>query len=466
MSYTFSLSRRSLPVRCLCLLLVVLVLWCFFMVPRAGAVATEAATVAYAGALIGTILVGAGVMFSSHGDMQAVGAAMYKSWIKSSNAIGSKISAIAAWALQHGEAVAKGALRVGKDMYQTVVDAFNAAYSNGNFVTGHGYSELSQFVAVCPFASSVYINKGPGTSGTWSRFTVEFVETVDPGGRIDLVRYSLFGGKWYRYGLASIINSPLAMVRYGWFVAEDDLYCRIIYADSSTQELPVPDFPSDFGYVSDSLPNQIPISGLDLAYPSDNTLVRMPDIPSVDTATGTVTFPSDAAYTKDAVSVPYPVDAEGVKVPDIPYDKVVDQSTGKTLDDADTGTDTKPGEGTGEGTETGSGVSGLIGTIIGLLKNFFDSPSDFKLDMDGFRNLAIADKFPFCIPFDMVDSVKQFAVTAANYQFRIKFDTQYFSVDHTVDLTPIAVPLAFFRYIVCVWFVWVLMSRTHDLMKW
>lgn len=202
----------------------------------------------------------------------------------------------------------------------------------------------------------------------------------------------------------------------------------------------------------------------DLAYPSDDYLVKMPDIPSVDTVTGTVTFPSDAAYTKDAVAVPYPADAEGVKVPDIPYDKVVDQSTGKTLDDADTGTDTKPGEGTG--TETGSGVSGLIGTIIGLLKNFFDSPSDFKLDMDGFRNLAIADKFPFCIPFDMVDSVKQFAATAADYQFRIKFDTQYFSVDHTVDLTPIAVPLAFFRYIVCVWFVWVLMSRTHDLMKW
>ena len=137
MSYTFSLSRRSLPVRCLCLLLAVLVLWCFFMVPRAGAVATEAATVAYAGALIGTILVGAGVVFSSHGDMQAVGAAMYKSWIKSSNAIGSTISAIASWALEHGEAVAKGALRVGKDMYQAVVDAFNASYSDGAFkVTG------------------------------------------------------------------------------------------------------------------------------------------------------------------------------------------------------------------------------------------------------------------------------------------------------------------------------------------
>ena len=86
--------------------------------------------------------------------------------------------------------------------------------------------------------------------------------------------------------------------------------------------------------------------------------------------------------------------------------------------------------------------------------------------MDGFRNLVIKDKFPFCIPFDMVDSVKQFAADAADYRFRVKLDTQYFSVDHVVDLTPLAVPLAFFRYIVVTWFVWVLLSRTRDLMKW
>ena len=190
-------------------------------------------------------------------------------------------------------------------------------------------------------------------------------------------------------------------------------------------------------------------------------MVRLPDIPSVDTATGEVTYPSDMAYTKDAVAVPYPVDGEGVKVPDIPYDKAVDQSTGKTLDDTDTGTDTdKPG------TDTGTDTGGLLGQIVALLKNFFDSPSDFKLDMDGFRNLAIKDKFPFCIPFDMVDSVKQFAADAADYQFRVKLDTQYFKVDHVVDLTPLAVPLAFFRYLVVAWFAWVLMSRTHDLMKW
>ena len=189
----------------------------------------------------------------------------------------------------------------------------------------------------------------------------------------------------------------------------------------------------------------------------------MPDIPSVDSATGAVTYPDNIAYTKDAVSVPYPTDADGVKVPDIPYDKVVDQTTGKTLDDTDTGTDTDRPSKPGEGTDTSTS---LLDKIIQLLKNFFDSPSDFRLNMDGFRNPKIKDKFPFCIPFDMVDSVKQFAVTASDYQFRIKLDTQYFQIDHTVDLTPLALPLAFFRYLVVVWFVWVLMSRTHDLIKW
>ena len=474
MSYTFSLSRRSLPVRCLCLLLAVLVLWCFFMVPRAGAVATEAATVAYAGALIGTILVGAGVVFSSHGDMQAVGAAMYKSWIKSSNAIGSTISAIASWALEHGEAVAKGALRVGKDMYQAVVDAFNAAYSGGEFDTSEiASTAYSSFVESHPTVTDFWFLGPP--SDSWYDFD-------HPSGNIDCIYHMVF----------TLTDSSYKADLYGWRNGQEIYWCsggsggalghitsfsltcvdgyfgfKVLTDEGrkfGREKLCKFDCTKDFSL--SRLGSGVAIPAPDLAYPSDNTLVRMPDIPSVDTATGDITYPNDAAYTKDAVSVPYPVDAEGVKVPDIPYDKVVDQSTGKVLDDADTGTDTKPGEGTGEGTETGSGVSGLIGTIIGLLKNFFDSPSDFKLDMDGFRNLAIADKFPFCIPFDMVDSVKQFAATAANYQFRIKFDTQYFSVDHTVDLTPIAVPLAFFRYIVCVWFVWVLMSRTHDLMKW
>lgn len=467
MSYTFSLSRRSLPVRCLCLLLIVLVLWCFFMVPRAGAVAVEAATVAYAGALVGTILVGAGVIFSSHGDMQKVGAAMYKSWIKSSNAIGSKISAIAAWAVEHGEAAAKGALRVGKDLYQSIVDAFNASYSDGNFLINDYFDTIttSNGRAFCDAFNNMRVSEVDLAFDSGDVWSLRLEETKKGYGRIDWYinkvwkdRQIIDSSNFWDYSIYLHIDRDYGTLSFcfGSFYSGD-------HVSSCGDFVGMERAPA---VVSTSVPIQVgsvPVPQPDLAYPSDNTLVRMPDIPSVDTDTGEAVFPADAAYTKDAVSVPYPTDADGVKVPDIPYDKVVDQSTGKALDD--TGTDTDNPSKPGEGTDTGSNT-GLLQKILDLLKNFFDSPSDFRLNMDGFRNLAIKDKFPFCIPFDMVDSVKQFAADAADYQFRVKLDTQYFKVDHVVDLTPLAVPLAFFRYLVVAWFAWVLMSRTHDLMKW
>lgn len=478
MSYTFSLSRRSLPVRCLCLLLIVLVLWCFFMVPRAGAVALEATTIAYGGLLVGTILVGAGVVFSSHGDMVKVGNAMYKTLVNGSSAIGKTISSISAWAVDHGASLAKGALRVGKELYQGIVDAFNSAYSDGIVQVSsdtlsvdnskHDYADiaaarstLNSFVAAQYTRATAYndygsltlslVPKSVNNSGivTYTTTVVTSSDSkpytgavygVSAGVGIDISPY--VGYYFYFYS-----KQP-----NGDVVTSTERYFSSFLGANNVSNVAVVK-----GFYDIAVPTS------DLAYPSDNYLVRMPDIPSVDTATGDVTYPNDTAYTKDAVSVPYPTDADGVKVPDIPYDKIVDQSTGKALDDTGTDTDTpsKPGEGTDTGSNTG-----LLQKILDLLKNFFDSPSDFRLNMDGFRNLAIKNKFPFCIPFDMVDSVKQFAADAADYQFRVKLDTQYFKVDHVVDLTPLAVPLAFFRYLVVAWFAWVLMSRTHDLMKW
>lgn len=460
MSYTFSLSRRSLPVRCLCLLLIVLVLWCFFMVPRAGAVALEATTIAYGGLLVGTILVGAGVVFSSHGDMVKVGNAMYKTLVNGSSAIGKTISSISAWAVEHGTSLAKGALRVGKDVYQAIVDAFNAAYSGGYFYGGNRISiaqDCSDSDMLAFSDQLISYVKSPCTL-TISSLGLSSAEVER---KVYIVTYphgypeiKLQDGQSYGFDKPTTFEPD-----YGYNSRDNYYYVGFSMYNSSGGGI-------SFRFRTPaiaSIGDVIAAPAGDLVYPSDNTLVRMPDIPSVDTATGDVTYPNDTAYTKDAVTVPYPVDSEGVKVPDIPYDKVVDQSTGKALDD--TGTDTDNPSKPGEGTDTGSNTS-LLQKILDLLKNFFDSPSDFRLNMDGFRNLAIKDKFPFCIPFDMVDSVKQFAADAADYQFRVKLDTQYFKVDHVVDLTPLAVPLAFFRYLVVAWFAWVLMSRTHDLMKW
>ena len=468
MEYTFSLSRRSLPVRCLCLLLIAVVLFCFFMCPRAGAVVVEASSVAYAGLLVGTVLVGAGVAFSNPGDMAAVGNAMYKTLQKGNAAIASKIAAISVWAVEHGKAIGTAALRVGSDLYNAIVDIFNTSVSGSQFPAAISQSFLltrdnfsSIFVAYNKTRSNFCAFRDPdGVYWTFNLVQKGNIYTyyIQRDG-VDYQQNSF--DNWLDKPLSIYLSDDKGKVGYFWgFLDGKTVNC---VGGFNGTDLRI-DGSSFYSPVAIDYAVDVPVPSGSLSYPSDDYLVKMPDIPDVDVGTGAAVYPSDLAYTKDAVAVPYPVDSDGVKVPDIPFDKVVDRSTGKTLDDTDTGTDTKPGEGTG--TETGSGVSGLIGTIIGLLKNFFDSPSDFKLDMDGFRNLAIKDKFPFCIPFDMVASVKQFAADAADYQFRIKLDTQYFQIDHTVDLTPLALPLAFFRYLVVVWFVWVLMSRTHDLIKW
>ena len=472
MSYTFSLSRRSLPVRCLCLLLIVLVLWCFFMVPRAGAVALEATTIAYGGLLVGTILVGAGVVFSSHGDMVKVGNAMYKTLVNGSSAIGKTISSISAWAVEHGTSLAKGALRVGKDMYKAIVDAFNASYSNGKVSLGADVVTLpadatdEEIKSFCNlFANkdvkSFYLADYTGTpdelvhhiyytvSGSVYRMVVD---NAYGGGSADLYERTIdIGSNTFKDAYFQIIRDR-SFLMVTFFVETRNRTDYREYATSYNKHLSVSLDP-----ISVSVPHP------DLKYPSDDYLVKMPDIPSVDTATGDVTYPNDTAYTKDAVAAPYPIGDDRVKVPDIPYDIPVDQTSGKPMDDTGTDTDTpsKPGEGTGAGSNTG-----LLQKILDLLKNFFDSPSDFRLNMDGFRNLAIADKFPFCIPFDLVDSIKQFAVTAKDFHFRIKLDTHYFKVDHEVDLSDMVLPFAFFRYMVLVWFVWTLMLRTRDLVKW
>lgn len=467
MSYTFSLSRRSLPVRCLCLLLIVLMLWCFFMVPRAGAVALEATTIAYGGLLVGTILVGAGVVFSSHGDMVKVGNAMYKTLVNGSSAIGKTISSISAWAVEHGTSLAKGALRVGKDMYQAIVDAFNASYSSGKFsypvdVTSINRSNADAF---CASFNALHLKNASFTDSDGVKHTLICSKESDGY----YVKHYVDGVIRNSTGGLSGIADYAIYLHY--FNSSHDVEMRLAFLDSDawsnygywTDVFDVPASGSVSSGAAVSVNKDLVVGGSDLAYPSDDYLVKMPDIPSVDTGTGEVTYPDSIAYTKDAVAVPYPVDTEGVKVPDIPYDKVVDQSTGKALDDTGTDTDnpSKPGEGTGTGSNTS-----LLQKILDLLKNFFDSPSDFRLNMDGFRNLAIADKFPFCIPFDLVDSIKQFAVTAKDFHFRIKLDTHYFKVDHEVDLSDMVLPFAFFRYMVLVWFVWMLMLRTRDLVKW
>ena len=370
--------------RFVCLLLIFVLLFCFFMCPRASAVALEASTVAYAGLLVGTLLVGAGVAFSNPGDMAKAGNAMYRTLQKGNEAIASKIAAISVWAVEHGKAIGSAALRIGKDLYQGIVDTVNAAYSGGklaisdnvtaltvdnaeaacnyishqfldsvSFVSGDDVVSLSvtldgNYLYVYRYVNGVYVDKSGGLSGSYLHKGI----------------YLYADGAKIKYCLGhsnADISTSDHVPNYGYFEYAVSVPCRISTVCN--------------------IPDSIALPKPDLVYPSDNNLVRLPDIPSVDTDTGEVTYPDSIAYTKDAVAAPYPIGDDGVKVPDIPFDVPVDQTSGKPMDD--TGTDTDNPSKPGEGTDT-------------------DKPSvNWPSAGDISLPKLIISKFPFCIPFDV-----------------------------------------------------------------
>lgn len=140
---------------------------------------------------------------------------------------------------------------------------------------------------------------------------------------------------------------------------------------------------------------------------------------------------------------------------------------------AGTGTITGTGEGTGIFEGIGSLVLDIpiIGTIASTLseileaiKGFFDV-SRFDLNFESLK-VGLTGVFPFCIPFDFFNAVKMFSSDASSFVFDINLETDYFTIDHTVDLTPFRLPILFFRYVVVFWFGFILISRTKDFMKW
>jgi len=96
----------------------------------------------------------------------------------------------------------------------------------------------------------------------------------------------------------------------------------------------------------------------------------------------------------------------------------------------------------------------------------FDSPTDFALDFSGFKNLIIFDKFPFSIPFDLVNAVKLFAASASDYQLKLHVNLPHFKVNYDLDMSPYYPYIAFARYVFVVFFAIGLIMRTRDLIKW
>ena len=445
--------------RTLCLFLCVVLLLCFFLVPRAHAVVAEATTLAYAGLLVGTVLVGAGVVFSSRGDMAQVGAAMYKTLSKGSSAIASKITALATWAVDHGKQLGSSALRVGKDMYQAIVDAFNASYSDGVFSVDGGASgtrsfsnngDLCDFLEQASVPMYLYYPKDTSAGVVTEVYYFSYAVSASSISVTEACEYQgvTLSPKTTDLPLDKTIYTYKPYVHHDWYWNEYAL--DVVYTDKSSDTVRLSSsFPvaseANTVVVSAAAGTLVPVHGDDLVYPSDNTLVKMPDIPSVSN-TGTVTYPDSIAYTKDAVAVPYPVDTEGVKVPDIPYDKVVDQSTGKTLDDTDTGTDTKPGEGTD--TDTDTDVKWPTETDLSLPK-------------------LIITKFPFCIPFDVARLIGLLEAEPKAPVFKVPL--KYGSImdeEITLDLSQYSDAIRIVRWGELILFVAGLAYVTKNYIKW
>lgn len=109
-------------------------------------------------------------------------------------------------------------------------------------------------------------------------------------------------------------------------------------------------------------------------------------------------------------------------------------------------------------------ITDAISTVVDKLQEFLDI-KDFSLDFSPLK-IALKDKFPFCIPFDFIKLFSVFSASPTDFQFTIKVDTQYWNINHTVDLSPFRTPILFFRYVVVVWFCFILMNKTRDFIKW
>ena len=436
--------------RTLCLFLCVVLLLCFFLVPRAHAVVAEAELAYWGGAIVVSVLAAGGMALAT-GDAQKVGSAMYAALKDTGGKAWDSIQAMAAWAASAGSKVKDAAFRVGKDVWDAITDCFNKSYSDGSFLIrgnsftfnadSEDYSSRNKLIDA--FNSNKYSTVSVSSSaGVYTLFTTLLERrTDDCRWRFTLVSPSDTTILQEYYGATC---SP----QFGTYYKSYRFICFTYDADGNISTYSKDYWISAKGdtVVTGYYTYDVSLSD-DLVYPGDDYLVKVPDLPAVDTATGAVSWPSDAVYNKDAVAVPYPVDAAGEKVADIPFDVPVDQTTGKDIT-ADTGTDVKPDVKPGEGTDTDTDVKWPTETDLSLPK-------------------LIITKFPFCIPFDVARLIGLLEADPKAPVFKVPL--KYGAVmdeEITLDLSQFSDAIRIVRWGELILFVAGLAYVTRNYIKW
>lgn len=135
-----------------------------------------------------------------------------------------------------------------------------------------------------------------------------------------------------------------------------------------------------------------------------------------------------------------------------------------------------PNVGTDAPTDVLTGLGGITGLLQGLtnwlaniantIANIFTIPADLTLNFDSLRLLNFKDKFPFSIPWDIYRAIAVFAQTPQDPEIGVSLDTEYLDVQHQINLSAIDTPIRFARYVMSIFFILFLATKTRDLIKW
>lgn len=423
--------------RVLCLLLIVMLAWAMIGLPAAHAVVLETAVAVYGAEIILGVLAAAGVVFASSDDGRKVSTAIWSKIESAKSAAWETLQSIATKIVNQQVDYTKASIRVSEGLYNEIISAFESDYSDGYYtldaVTSYVVSDETTANAL-----RIYLRDNIVSS-------VKFA-TADAVGRISAVIH-----KGYVQQCIALDGGTVKYVNTCIPAEEANNPCLVCSVGSSYVTVMVQPKPgaAGAGYslnypVTIDIGVNIPIPAPDLAYPSDDLLVRAPDLPVVDEITGAATWPADAAYTRDAVTAPYPTTEDGTKVPDIPYDVPIDTSTGKLLDDTDVDNPDTPS--TDEDTKT-----------------------DVKWPSAGDLSLPqlIIGKFPFCIPFDVARMIGMLDADpkAPVFVVPLKYGT-ILDEEITLDLSKWDDVIKIVRWGELICFVAALAAVTRNYIKW
>lgn len=282
------------------------------------------------------------------------------------------------------------AIRVSPGIWQTICDAFNRLKTeDGSAVAGAWYDY--SYVLTSPLDMTI--------SGWFNRVTSARYSKIVINGHAYDVSNDNYSGKGVITVKVNgeIVKSSKISDGHGDYLFVSDVYFRPFYGTdvdgdmfrldvlASTSysgtsfiyterffEFPVVrDFPFSLKM---SIPGEISFTG-SLAYPPDNTLVKVPDLPTMDEA-GTITMPDIPVLPEDYVVSDLP-DTAGKVVTDLPFDVPVDIATGESV---------------------------VVGTDV---PDNPDNPNPPNDDLPSSGDLSLPDliisKFPFCIPFALYD---------------------------------------------------------------